>query len=354
MTLAGHVHLGPVGAGRDRCRAKAGVAPLPQPGSSGRVVGDRAVFAENRFALDVAGHEHPVTAWAHDGVAVVIGARCGPAFHPLLGAVGGAVGHRGHTRRGSVPGGPGDEDRGTVAGHRYGVGVVIVVDRAVEASDPQLRAVRGAVGHRGVVLKGTGAAAAGAGHEHRRTVRGDRHGFGAVERVSRAVVARGPQPRASGGVVGHRQVIALWRGTWARTGHKHPAAARADRHRTGCVGAVAGVVVPLDPEVRARHSQPVGCRQRHRVGPLPRLRSCTRSSYPRHPKRTGNGTGSHDGRRSSHQAAHGEPPKRRRYGRSAAGLRFGVGALLVVKRLPDPAGHTVLTRQSCVRITAFA
>src|SRR5258706_11134282 len=88
VALAGHVHLGQVRADRESCRATAGVAPRPQPGSGGRVVGHRAVFAEIRFALHVAGHEHPVTARAHYRPAVVGGAPRAPALHPQLGAVG--------------------------------------------------------------------------------------------------------------------------------------------------------------------------------------------------------------------------------------------------------------------------
>jgi hypothetical protein len=60
---------------------------------------------------------------------------------------------------------------------------------------------------------------------------------------------------ARGGVVGHRQVIALiggWR-AFAVAGDEHRAAVRVDRDRARRVVAVARAVVPLNPELRARN-----------------------------------------------------------------------------------------------------
>src|SRR6266567_9333063 len=91
------------------------------------------------------------------------------------------------------------------------------------------------------------AAGAEPGDEHGRPVRADGHRTGDVGPVAGAVVAADPPPRAGGGAVGDRGVVRARGGAGAQPGDEHAAPARADGQRTGDVDPVLGAVVAADP-----------------------------------------------------------------------------------------------------------
>ena len=203
LAAASHEHPGAAGADRHRQGIVAAigraVVPLcPQLGAGGGIVGHRGVVLARAGALAAAGHEHPGAAGAdrhRPGGAEAV-ARAEVAPRPQLGAGGGVIGHRG-VAEGRVADpltGAGHEHPGPVRADRHRVGVVVAVARAVVPPRPQPGAGDGAVGHRGGVIV-RGGPLAGAGHEHPGAAGADRHREGLIIAVARPAVPRHPQPR---------------------------------------------------------------------------------------------------------------------------------------------------------------
>src|SRR5215813_5080082 len=258
IAVPGHVYRAAAGADGHRrgvvvAVGEAFVAFAPQRGAGGGVVGDGGVVGVPGGVIAVSGHVHRAPAGA-DGqragdVGVVVGAVVAP--HPQRGAGGGVVGG------GEVTLAEPERGLNAVSGHVYRaaagadgqrVGGVGAVARAVIPADPQRGAGGGVVGDRGVVEARAGPGAF-PGDEHRAPAGADRHRRGGVVDVDRPVVPADPQRGTGGGVVGDRGVVLIVvdpATAVAAPGDIHRVPAGADRHRRGVVVAVA--VVPADPQ----------------------------------------------------------------------------------------------------------